>query len=88
MTAFIQPNTARLWITDGSVVPFDDVVHLPARHRGTLGIPSAYKGAIDASFAVGGAHVDGQRHDDTLFAEAEWCVLFPDGIQGTAFPRG
>ncbi len=81
MAIAVGVNTARLWISDGSLVPFDDVVRLRARHRATLGIPAPYKGAIDPGVMVGAGRIDGERDDDALFAEAEWCVLFPKGIQ-------
>jgi hypothetical protein len=72
-------ETVRIWITDGSLVPFADVTRLPAAHRGFLGLRATYKGCLDPAVPVGTATIGGARPDDAFFPEAEWCVLVPGG---------
>lgn len=69
----------RVWLTDGSPIPFTDVQQLNAAHRGLLGLHIHYKGLIDQAVPIGAAIVDATRPDDVLVGEAEWTVLFPDG---------
>ncbi|HEY7149026.1 MAG TPA: hypothetical protein VH420_06235 [Gaiellaceae bacterium] len=71
---------ARVWITDGSLPVFSDTERLSASHRGFLGLPVRYEGFVDPEVAVGSAEVAGERPDDLLFAEAEWCVLLEDPL--------
>jgi hypothetical protein len=70
---------ARVWITDGSLVPFSDVYRLKASHRGPLGLRAPYKGLIDPAVPVGSTLIPGLLPDDALCPEAEWCLQFPDG---------
>jgi len=44
-------------------------------------MPGHYKGAVDSTVYVGSASIVGAEPDDAFFVEAEWCVLFPDGIE-------
>jgi hypothetical protein len=74
--------TARVWITDGSLPRFSDTTKLIATHPAAFGLVAAYEGAIDPAVSVGSAELEAQRLDDALFAEAEWCVGFPDGPPG------
>lgn len=71
----------RIWITDGSPIPFSDVERVDAEHRGMLGLRMPYKGRIDPAVPVGAAALLAERADDALVGEAEWAVLFPDGIE-------
>jgi hypothetical protein len=71
----------RIWITDGSPVPFDDSYKLEATHSGMLGLRSHYKGLVDPAVPVGSATINGERADDMFYAEAEWCLSFPDGME-------
>lgn len=79
----MNPSTAatpiRVWITDGSPIPFSDVRTLDVDHRGLLGLHFPYKGLIDPAVPCGAATITASRPDDVLVAEAEWVVLFPEG---------
>ena len=68
----------RVWITDGSLPVFSDTERLSTSHRGFLGLPVRYEGFVDPDVALGAAEIVGDRPDDALFAEAEWCVLLDD----------
>ena len=70
----------RVWITDGSLPVFSDTERLETSHRGFLGLPVRYEGFVDPDVALGSAEVVGERPDDVLFAEAEWCVLLDDPL--------
>jgi hypothetical protein len=70
----------RVWITDGSLPVFSDTERLETSHRGFLGLPVRYEGFVDPGVALGSAEVVGERPDDVLFAEAEWCVLLGDPL--------
>ncbi len=70
----------RVWITDGSPVPFTDVQPLPAKHPGSIGGEVAYKGGLDENVPVGSTTVAAQDTADAFVPEAEWCVLFPNGV--------
>lgn len=72
-------RTVRVWLTDGSPIPFTDVHRLNASHRGLFGLSQPYKGLIDAAVPCGTASVAAERPDDALSGEAEWVVMFPDG---------
>lgn len=71
---------ARVWITDGSLIPFRGVHELTAYHRAQFGLRATYKGLIDPAVQVGTATVRSARPDDILYPEAEWCLSFPEGI--------
>jgi len=68
-------GVARIWITDGSPPVFSDTERLQVSHRGLFGLPIRYEGFVDPDVPIGTAEVVGDRPDDVLFAEAEWCVL-------------
>jgi len=70
---------ARVWITDGSVIPFSDVHRLFATHQTQFG-HAVYKGLVDSFVPTGTADVTGELVDDALCPEAEWCIQFPEGI--------
>ena len=70
----------RVWITDGSLPVYSDTERLRASHRGFLGLPVRYEGFVDPGVALGTAEVVGERPDDALFAEAEWCILLDDPL--------
>lgn len=72
-------SSARVWITDGSPIPFSDVRTLDVDHRGLLGLHFPYKGLIDPCVSRGAATIAAAGPDDVLVAEAEWAVLFPGG---------
>ncbi|HQD84074.1 MAG TPA: hypothetical protein PK929_13530 [Quisquiliibacterium sp.] len=72
-------SSARVWITDGSPIPFSDVRTLDVDHRGLLGLHFPYKGLIDPCVPRGAATIAAAGPDDVLVAEAEWAVLFPGG---------
>jgi hypothetical protein len=72
-------TAARVWITDGSLPRFSDTTKLAATHAAAFGFVAAYEGAVDPDVPVGSVELRAQRLDDALFAEAEWCVGFPDG---------
>jgi hypothetical protein len=71
--------TARIWITDGSLPRFGDTTRLQASHPAAFGLVAAYEGAVDPEVPVGRAAYRAARLDDAFFAEAEWCIGFPDG---------
>ena len=73
--------TVRVWITDGSLIPFSGVHTLSATHPAQFGLRAAYKGLIDSHVLVGSGSINGERVDDVLYAEAEWCLQFPEGIE-------
>ena len=73
--------TARIWMTDGSPATVADLRQLDTMDPALLGMPGHYKGAVDPTVYVGSATITGSRPDDAFFAEAEWCVSFPDGIE-------
>ena len=70
----------RIWITDGSLPVFSDTERLSTSHRGFLGLPVRYEGFVDPDVALGASEILGDRPDDALFAEAEWCVLLDDPL--------
>jgi hypothetical protein len=70
----------RVWITDGSLPVFSDTERLETAHKGLLGLPVRYEGFVDPDVALGSTVVVGDRPDDVLFAEAEWCVLLEDPL--------
>jgi len=70
----------RIWITDGSLPVFSDTERLSTSHRGFLGLPVRYEGFVDPDVALGASEIFGDRPDDALFAEAEWCVLLDDPL--------
>ncbi len=70
----------RIWITDGSPVPFVDVRKLSATQPSIMGRSLAYKGWVDLAVPVGSASVVGERVDDQFAPEAEWCLSFPDDM--------
>jgi hypothetical protein len=72
-------RVVKIWITDGSGVPFTDIATLTAHHRGMLGRDVPYKGALDENVPVGNASVFMQDPTDCLVPEAEWCIWFPGG---------
>jgi hypothetical protein len=74
-------RTARLWMTDGSPAVVADLRQLETVHPTLLGTTALYKGTIDPAVYVGTETIVAQQPEDALFAEAEWCVLFPDGIE-------
>jgi len=74
-------HDTRVWISDGSGMPFVDVAQLPVSHPGLTGRPAPYKGAVDLSVPIGTARPLASRADDTFVPEAEWCLTFPDGMQ-------
>jgi hypothetical protein len=71
--------TARVWITDGSLPRFGDTTRLQTSHPAAFGLTAAYEGGVDFHVPVGRAEYRAARLDDAFFAEAEWCVGFPDG---------
>jgi hypothetical protein len=71
---------ARVWITDGSVPVFSDTRRLRASHKGPFVFPVRFEGFVDPDVPRGSATIAGERPDDVLFVEAEWCVEFPEGI--------
>jgi hypothetical protein len=79
--------TARVWITDGSLPKFGDTRRLQATHPAAFGLVAAYEGAVDPEVPVGSAEYRAQRLDDAFFAEAEWCVRFPDGAPEEVLPE-
>lgn len=70
----------RIWITDGSLPVFDDTERLRTSHRGFLGLPVRYEGFVDPEVPLGSSEIVGERPDDALFAEAEWCVILEDPL--------
>jgi hypothetical protein len=70
----------RVWITDGSLPVFSDTERLSTAHRGFLGLPVRYEGFVDPEVALGSSEIAGERPDDALFAEAEWCVILEDPL--------
>ena len=75
-------ETASIWITNGMHV-FADVEVLAATQPGMAGQPpGAYSGFVDPACFVGSAAIAAERPDDQLFDEAEWCLTFPDGMDG------
>lgn len=74
-------GTLRVWITDGSPIPFSDIEHLEASHRGMFGLRFPYKGLIDPAVPRGTATIESARADDALVGEAEWAILFPGGAE-------
>lgn len=70
----------RVWITDGSLPVFSDTERLTTSHKGFLGLPVRYEGFVDPEVALGSSEIAGERPDDALFAEAEWCVLLEDPL--------
>src|SRR4051795_9100065 len=70
----------RVWITDGSLPVFSDTDRLSTSHKGFLGLPVRYEGFVDPEVALGSSEVAGDRPDDALFAEAEWCVVLDDPL--------
>jgi hypothetical protein len=70
----------KVWITDGSLVPFDDVVHLSATHRSFFGLKAPYKGMLDDRVPTGATVLSRSRPDDQFLPEAEWCLLVPGGL--------
>ena len=74
-------KTARIWMTDGSPAVVADLRQLDTPHPTLLGMPARYKGTVDPAVYVGSATIDADHPEDALFAEAEWCVLFPEGIE-------
>ena len=77
----MSTKTARIWMTDGSPAVVADLRQLETVHPTLLGMPARYKGTVDPAVHVGPATILADHPDDALFAEAEWCVLFPDGIE-------
>jgi hypothetical protein len=69
----------KIWVTDGSGVPFSDIAPLPAYHHGTWGGEVPYKGALDENAPVGEATLFGDGPSSVLIPEAEWCICFPTG---------
>jgi hypothetical protein len=89
MTATDRSPPLRVWITDGSPLPFTDVHDLGVDHRGLLGLHFPYKGLVDPAVPRGVAVIDAARPDDALVGEAEWVVTFPDGAERhVADPEG
>src|SRR5579864_8467511 len=73
-------ETARVWITDGSLPVFSDTVQLATDHPALAGLRTRYEGFVDASVGLGWLEVARELAADALFVEAEWCVTFPDGV--------
>ena len=76
----------RVWITDGSLPVFSDTIRLDASHKALFGIPTRYEGFVDPSVERGAATIGAEREDDALVVEAEWAILFPDGIPAEVDP--
>lgn len=74
-------KTARIWMTEGSPAVVADLRQLETVHPTLLGMPARYKGTVDRDVYVGWATINAAEPEDALFAEAEWCVLFPEGIE-------
>jgi hypothetical protein len=74
-------KTARIWMTDGSPAVVADLRQLETVHPTLLGMPARYKGTVDRGVYVGSATIEADQPEDALFAEAEWCVLFPEGAE-------
>lgn len=72
-------ETAVVWISDGSGVPFSDLEVVDAAHPGLMGQAVSYKGTIDVQVQIGNASYDLDRNDDVFVPEAEWCIGFPGG---------
>jgi len=73
----------RVWITDGSLPVFSDTHRLDAKHAALYGIRTRYEGFVDPEVATGSVELQGERVDDMLCLEAEWCVLtrgLPDDV--------
>ena len=68
-------------MTDGSPAVLADLRQLETVHPTLLGSSARYKGTIDPAVYVGAETIVAEQPEDALFAEAEWCVLFPDGIE-------
>src|SRR5579864_1313907 len=77
-------ETARVWVTDGSLPVFSDTVQLETDHRALAGLRTPYEGFVDASVGRGSLDVARELAADALFVEAEWCVTFPDGVPQSA----
>jgi hypothetical protein len=76
----LMRKIARIWMTDGSPAQVTDLRQLDTSHPSLLGMPARYKGTVDPAVYVGSATIAADQADDALLAEAEWCVLFPEGI--------
>jgi hypothetical protein len=72
-------ETARVWITDGSLPVFSDTTYLETSHRVPPGISTRYEGFVDPGVARGLLEVARERAGDALFVEVEWCVELRDG---------
>jgi hypothetical protein len=73
----------RVWITDGSLPVFSDTHRLEAKHPALFGLKTRYEGFVDPVVAQGSVELGGERGDDVLCLEAEWCVLLagaPDWV--------
>jgi len=81
MNTIDSSKIGRVWLTDGSPARFSDVHQLRATHRSILGIRTPYKGLVDPAVPIGSAIIEAERADDVIIPEAEWTVLFPDGIR-------
>lgn len=75
------PDSVRVWISDGSPVPFTDLDQLPVSHPTAFGVAARYKGTIDPLVPVGLTTVRAMQADDCFVPEAEWCITFPGGIE-------
>lgn len=74
--------TKRIWISDGSLVPFSDSVSLPATHPAVFGMKARYKGDLDEAVPLGFGLIAAERAGDVFVPEAEWCILLQPGIAG------
>lgn len=68
------------WITDGSLPVFSDTTQLETAHPALAGITTRYEGFVDPGVARGSLELSRELPGDALFVEAEWCVVFPDGL--------
>jgi hypothetical protein len=69
----------RVWITDGSLPVFADTQRLDAKHPALFGLKTRYEGFVDPAVERGSVELEGERVDDVLCLEAEWCIL-TDGL--------
>jgi hypothetical protein len=77
----MESDTVSAWITDGSLPVFSDTWRLRASHRALFGINTRYEGLADGNVSVGSVALQRSSDEDQLFAEAEWALLFPGGVE-------